>query len=79
MKKSRTVVVASARGVVGTLRLPGDKSISHRYAMLAAIAEGTTRLHTSPRSRLRQHVACIRPWVPMYMRREQEVRFRAGA
>jgi 3-phosphoshikimate 1-carboxyvinyltransferase len=26
------------------LRLPGDKSISHRYAMLAAIAEGTTRL-----------------------------------
>jgi 3-phosphoshikimate 1-carboxyvinyltransferase len=24
--------------------LPGDKSISHRYAMLAAIAEGTTRL-----------------------------------
>jgi 3-phosphoshikimate 1-carboxyvinyltransferase len=24
--------------------LPGDKSISHRYAMLASIAEGTTRL-----------------------------------
>jgi len=24
--------------------LPGDKSISHRYAMLAAVAEGTTRL-----------------------------------
>ena len=28
----------------GALRLPGDKSISHRYAMLGAIAEGTTRL-----------------------------------
>jgi len=27
------------------LRLPGDKSISHRYAMLAAIAEGRTRIH----------------------------------
>jgi len=26
----------------GTIRLPGDKSISHRYAMLAAIAEGTS-------------------------------------
>src|SRR5205823_354895 len=25
-------------------RLPGDKSISHRYAMLGAIAEGTTKL-----------------------------------
>jgi 3-phosphoshikimate 1-carboxyvinyltransferase len=39
-----TVVVRPARGIAGTLRLPGDKSISHRYAMLAAIAEGTTRL-----------------------------------
>src|SRR5579872_5715165 len=29
---------------MGELRLPGDKSISHRYAMLAAIAEGTTKL-----------------------------------
>ncbi len=28
----------------GRLRVPGDKSISHRYAMLAAIAEGTSRL-----------------------------------
>lgn len=27
------------------MRLPGDKSISHRYAMLAAIAEGRTRIH----------------------------------
>jgi len=26
------------------VRLPGDKSISHRYAMLGGIAEGTTRL-----------------------------------
>ena len=26
------------------MRLPGDKSISHRYAMLAALAEGRTRL-----------------------------------
>lgn len=28
----------------GTVRLPGDKSISHRYAMLAAAAEGVSRL-----------------------------------
>ncbi|MBL8177481.1 MAG: 3-phosphoshikimate 1-carboxyvinyltransferase [Bryobacterales bacterium] len=26
----------------GTVRLPGDKSISHRYGMLASIAEGTS-------------------------------------
>ena len=31
--------------VTGRLRVPGDKSISHRYAMLAAIADGRSRLH----------------------------------
>jgi len=38
------VIVRPARNILGALRLPGDKSISHRYAMLAAIAEGTTKL-----------------------------------
>ena len=33
-----------ARSFKGSLALPGDKSISHRYAMLAGLAEGTTRL-----------------------------------
>ena len=42
--KDSTVVVRPARNIAGALRLPGDKSISHRYAMLASIAEGTTRL-----------------------------------
>jgi 3-phosphoshikimate 1-carboxyvinyltransferase len=37
-------VIRPARNVAGSLRLPGDKSVSHRYAMLAAIAEGDTRL-----------------------------------
>ena len=44
MGKISIVVVRPACNVAGSLRLPGDKSISHRYAMLAAIAEGTTRL-----------------------------------
>lgn len=30
--------------VNGVIHLPGDKSISHRYAMLAAVAEGTSHL-----------------------------------
>jgi 3-phosphoshikimate 1-carboxyvinyltransferase len=42
--RNSTVVIHPARNIAGALRLPGDKSISHRYAMLAAIAEGTTRL-----------------------------------
>ena len=35
-------VIRPARNVYGSLRLPGDKSISHRYGMLAAFAEGTS-------------------------------------
>ncbi len=37
------VIVRPARAVRGVVRIPGDKSISHRYAMLAGIAEGTSR------------------------------------
>jgi 3-phosphoshikimate 1-carboxyvinyltransferase len=44
MKSESTVVVRPARNVRGSVSLPGDKSISHRYAMLAAIAEGPSRL-----------------------------------
>lgn len=29
----------------GALRVPGDKSVSHRALMLAALAEGTSRIH----------------------------------
>ena len=36
-------IIRPARNILGTLRLPGDKSISHRYAMLGAFAEGTSR------------------------------------
>jgi 3-phosphoshikimate 1-carboxyvinyltransferase len=36
-------LVRPAHNIYGSLRLPGDKSISHRYAMLGAFAEGTSR------------------------------------
>ncbi len=38
------VTVRPARTIRGSVQLPGDKSISHRYAMLAGIAEGASRL-----------------------------------
>ncbi len=44
MKNGFQVIVRPARNVRGSVRLPGDKSISHRYAMLAGIAEGASRL-----------------------------------
>ena len=36
--------ISPTRHVSGSLRLPGDKSISHRYGMLASLAEGTSTL-----------------------------------
>ncbi|MFN7978905.1 MAG: 3-phosphoshikimate 1-carboxyvinyltransferase [Vicinamibacterales bacterium] len=42
MSAPRATLVRPARAVRGSLRVPPDKSISHRYALLAAIAEGRT-------------------------------------
>jgi 3-phosphoshikimate 1-carboxyvinyltransferase len=42
--ESTTRIVRPARTFQGSVTVPGDKSISHRYAMLAGFAEGTSRL-----------------------------------
>lgn len=39
---ARAIIIAPAGRVIGRLRAPGDKSISHRYALLAALADGTS-------------------------------------
>jgi len=44
MKLASETLVRPARNVRGSVQLPGDKSISHRYGMLAGIAEGPSRL-----------------------------------
>ena len=44
MPPSQTVLVQPADRVRGRVRPPGDKSISHRYALFAAIADGTSSL-----------------------------------
>jgi 3-phosphoshikimate 1-carboxyvinyltransferase len=44
MRVGPSVTVRPAKHFAGGLRLPGDKSISHRYAMLASVAEGKSRL-----------------------------------
>jgi 3-phosphoshikimate 1-carboxyvinyltransferase len=35
-------IIQPARNLSGALRLPGDKSISHRYGLLSGLAEGTS-------------------------------------
>ena len=45
MSTTFAVTVQPAARMRGRVRPPGDKSISHRYAMLAAIAEGPSVIH----------------------------------
>ena len=45
MSSTFAVTVQPATCMRGRVRPPGDKSISHRYAMLAAIAEGPSLIH----------------------------------
>jgi len=44
MSSRSAATVRPARRLRGRLRVPGDKSISHRYAILAALAEGRSTL-----------------------------------
>src|SRR4029453_12172242 len=53
--------VSPARRLHGRLRVPGDKSISHRYAMLAGLAEGRSTLtNYAPGADCRSTLACLR-------------------
>ncbi len=40
-----TQTITRAKRLAGSVCIPGDKSISHRYAMLAGIAEGVSQIH----------------------------------
>ncbi len=44
VRRERLVTIPGGR-VAGDIRVPGDKSISHRAAILGAVAEGTTEIH----------------------------------
>ena len=50
MNTANLVTVHPCRALAGIVRVPGDKSISHRVAMLSAIAAGTSRLNGFLRS-----------------------------
>jgi len=56
-----TSTVSPARRVRGRLRVPGDKSISHRYALLAALVEGRSRIaNYAPGADCRSTLMCLR-------------------
>ena len=53
--------ISPATAVTGAITLPGDKSISHRYAMLASIAEGTSTISNySTGADCQSTLACMR-------------------
>jgi 3-phosphoshikimate 1-carboxyvinyltransferase len=53
-------IVRPARTISGSLEVPGDKSISHRYAMLASLAEGASEIsHFSAAADCRSTLDCF--------------------
>ena len=60
MRVADRVAVSPALTVSGVLRVPGDKSISHRYALLAAIADGrSTIANYAPGADCASTLACV--------------------
>jgi 3-phosphoshikimate 1-carboxyvinyltransferase len=54
-------IVTPARRIRGRLGVPGDKSISHRYALIAAVAEGSSHLlNYSPGADCQSTLSCLR-------------------
>ncbi len=61
MHDPKFVTVHPARNILGSIGVPGDKSISHRYAMLAAIAAGRSRFQNfSPGADCASTLGCVR-------------------
>lgn len=73
------VTVQPAKNLAGSLRLPGDKSISHRYAMLAALAEGVSELENfSTGADCASTLGCMRALGCAVERQENNVRLQGN-
>jgi 3-phosphoshikimate 1-carboxyvinyltransferase len=60
MRVADIVTVTPALSISGALRVPGDKSISHRYALLAAIADGrSTIANYAPGADCASTLSCV--------------------
>ncbi len=69
-----SIIIRPVRNISGGLRLPGDKSVSHRYAMLGGLASGTTRLaNYSTGADCASTLACVAALGATVERREAEV------
>jgi 3-phosphoshikimate 1-carboxyvinyltransferase len=74
MKTESQAIIPPARNVRGSVHLPGDKSISHRYAMLAGIAERPSRLENySTGADCASTLACMRALGVAWQRKEGNI------
>jgi 3-phosphoshikimate 1-carboxyvinyltransferase len=79
MKIDSQTVVRPARNVRGSVQLPGDKSISHRYAILAGIAEGPSRLENySTGADCASTLGCMRALGVKWERKENAIEVRGS-
>jgi 3-phosphoshikimate 1-carboxyvinyltransferase len=61
LRAPASAAVSPAARVSGRIRVPGDKSISHRYALLGALADGRTRISNySPGADCAATLECLR-------------------
>jgi 3-phosphoshikimate 1-carboxyvinyltransferase len=60
MPAASASTIMPATRVHGRVRVPGDKSIAHRYALIAALAQGTSRLaNYAPGADCHSTLACL--------------------
>jgi 3-phosphoshikimate 1-carboxyvinyltransferase len=72
--------VSPARAIEGVITLPGDKSISHRYGMLASIAQGrTTIANYSTGADCQSTLACMAALGAKIERQEGSITIVGGA
>jgi 3-phosphoshikimate 1-carboxyvinyltransferase len=73
-------IISPARAIEGIITLPGDKSISHRYGMLASIASGrTTIANYSTGADCQSTLACMAELGAKIERRNGSVVIQGGA
>jgi 3-phosphoshikimate 1-carboxyvinyltransferase len=60
MPSAPVVTISPARRVSGRFAVPGDKSVAHRYALIAALADGRSRLNNfAPGADCHSTLACL--------------------
>src|SRR5437667_687992 len=76
---TKTTRIRPAKRLAGSVRVPGDKSISHRYAMLAAIAEGPSEVHYfSSSADCRSTLACLEKLGARMERKDETLTIQGG-